>query len=448
MGVFCSAVLALVILATAPGCRIVQTTAAVPERTVAAFFPGGKSNQLEPGELQQGLMRVADTYISGTTASLDELVGMAGSPFSVRHAMEFKLGAALAGISVATRQNPYEGLLDMVSLATMTRMSIEYQQTRLTNGAILDGWVRQSRGVETNAWRLADQVLAPAQQQELRRSIEDFYKANLELRDAFLVQPLRMASALPRTMQTQKGGGELFDLSAFDPFGSLDPAVREVAETRLFAERAVFSLQRMPWILRGQVELMLLDATTQPGVNQALADVTRFSESVDRASRAAESVSRTAAELPDRIASERQALVEAMEHQGGELTTLLGAATALSDSLSITITNTDVLMKRFGVGEPKPPGASAAPKTNAKPFDILEYAQTAEKATALAQQLNSVVSNLNSTIESPALEKVSKQTSTDVRRLLNHAFLLAAGLVVLVLVCALAYRLVARRRSP
>jgi hypothetical protein len=438
----------MVIVVATPGCQIVKTTAAMPERSVAVLFPGGKSDQPEPGELQQGVMRVADTYIGATTASVDELMLLNEAWFSRRRATEFKLAASLAGISVATRENPYAGLFDAVSLVTLTRMSLEYHQTTLTHGFNLDRWVRRSVQLESNVWALAGQVLAPEQQEELRRSVEAYYQSNLEVRESFLVQPLRMASALPRTMQTQKAQGGLLDLSAFDPFASLDPAVREIAQSRLFAERAMFTIQRMPLILRGQAELFLLDAASQPEVARALLDLDRFSESVDRATRAVEVVSRTASELPDRIASERQALVQVMEQQGAELTALLTAATALSDSLSMTITNTEVLMKRFGVGEPKPPGTPAPPRTNAKPFDILEYALAAEKATALAQQLDSVVSKLNTTIESPGLENVSTQATSEVRRLLNHGFLLAAGLVVLVFACALGYRVVARRRSP
>jgi hypothetical protein len=443
----CAAILALALLGPATGCRVVETTASVPARTVSILFPGGRSNQPDAGALQQSLMRVADDYIASTIESVDEMTGPVGLPFTSRTALNFKVEIGLAGISVATRDNPYASLFDMVSLASLTRMAVESLQAASANADLYTRWVQRARQIESNAWGVADQVLAPAQQQDLRTSIGAYYKATPDLRESFLAQPTRMASALPRTVAMQQSGSGVLDLSALDPFSSLDPAVREVTETRLLAERAMFTLQRMPWILRGQIDLMILEAMERPQVAQALTNVTQLSRSVDRASLAAESISRTAAQLPGQIASEREALVRVLEEQGGEMVEFLKAATALSDSLSTTVTNTDVLMKRFGVGEPKPSGPPPSPQTNARPFDILDYALTAQKATALAQQLDSLVSNLNATLESPALDKVSTQATTDVRRLLNHAFLLAGGLVVLVLLCALLYRAATRRRS-
>jgi len=75
---------------------------------------------------------------------------------------------------------------------------------------------------------------------------------------------------------------------------SIDPAVREITRTRLFAERALFVMQRMPFLLRLQAELLAHQLIVQPEVQLALTNTTRLSESVDRISRAAESVSQTA----------------------------------------------------------------------------------------------------------------------------------------------------------
>jgi hypothetical protein len=424
------------------GCRVVRTTASVPERTVRVFFPGGKQNQPAPANLQQSLMRVADNYTGEMSESVEEILGTPDSPFTPRGALEFKLATATAAISVATRDNPYAGLFDTASLVTLTRMSLEHHQSTATNAATWKPWIQRIQRVETNVWDLAAQVLSDEQQQNLRQSVDQYFTAKKESWDDFLLEPLRMASALPRTVQAQQGSGGLFELAAIDPFASLDPAVREVTETRLFAERAMYTLQRMPWLLRGQVELLLLDATAQPQVAKALEDSSRLSEGIDRISRAAEEVSRTAAALPAQISSEREALVKALETQEGKLTPMLNSATELSDSLNTTLVTFDALMKRFGVGEPDtnaPP-----PDPNAKPFDILDYAKTAEQVTAMAKELNVAINELNTTLDSPALDKLSQEATGDVRGLLNHAFLLAVSLVVLIFGCALAYRLVLR----
>ena len=203
--------------------------------------------------------------------------------------------------------------------------------------------------------------------------------------------------------------------------------------------------QRMPWLVRWQAELLVLQTTQQPKIVQALNDTTRLSESVDRASRAAESISQTAEKLPEQFAEERQALLSALQDQESKLNTLFDTGTKFSDSLSVTITNFNALMVRFGVGIPdtNPPSTEA----EGPPFNILDYATTAERITAMAQQLNLAITELNTTLDSPALDKLSNQATADVRGVLNHAFLLAAGLIVLCLICGLVYRKVAGRQA-
>jgi hypothetical protein len=106
-------------------------------------------------------------------------------------------------------------------------------------------------------------------------------------------------------------------------------------------------------------------------------------------------------------------------------------------------------MKRFGVGEAK----TAPPKTNAAPFNILDYAQTAKEVAVMSQQLDALIKDTATTLDSPALDKrmtdlnaLLERAQGDARSVLNHAFLLAAGLIVLAFACAIVYRRTAGRR--
>jgi len=99
----------------------------------------------------------------------------------------------------------------------------------------------------------------------------------------------------------------------------LDPAVREVARTRLFAERAMYTAQRIPFLLRWQIELLADQFLQDSHIALALTNIASLAQSADRLSRASESVSQTAAQLPDRITAERKAIVEALDTQEGRL---------------------------------------------------------------------------------------------------------------------------------
>jgi hypothetical protein len=305
--------------------------------------------------------------------------------------------------------------------------------------------------LETNAWELAAEVFTAEQQQELRQAIQQWWEANPNTHADFFVRPQELTSLIRQT-HAQPGRSEsIFSLAWLDPMAGLDPAVREVASTRLFAERAMFMIQRMPFLVRWQAELLTGEMLAQEEIVSAL-------KSADRLSRAAESASQTAAELPDRITAERQAVLEALEAQEGKLRELsaelgrtLAAGEKMSTSLNTTLVTFDALMKRFGVGEP----FASPPDTNAPPFRILEYAQTAGQVAMMAQELDVLLKDLGSTLDSPALDKrmadldaLTARVRGGAKSVLNHAFLLAAGLVLFAFGCALGYRRLSNRSGP
>jgi hypothetical protein len=211
----------------------------------------------------------------------------------------------------------------------------------------------------------------------------------------------------------------------------------------MFAERAMFVAQRMPFLLRWQAELISDELLADEQVATAL-------NSVQRLSRAAEVVSQTATQLPDRITAERKAILAELDTQQGKLrelsdgvTRALAAGEKMSTSLNGTLVTFDGLMKRFGVGE-----ASTKPAdNNSPPFNILDYAHAAEKVAIMARELDGLMKGITSTMESPALRRqlqdvaaVSERAKADAKSVLNHAFGLGAAMVVLAFACALAYR--------
>ena len=74
----------------------------------------------------------------------------------------------------------------------------------------------------------------------------------------------------------------VFDLLNMDPLAGMEPAVREIAQTRMFAERAMFVTQKMPTLLRWQMELLSLNAVALPAVQQLVTNSTQIATSVER----------------------------------------------------------------------------------------------------------------------------------------------------------------------
>ena len=419
------------------GCRVFRKGDSATENAVTRFFPGGKPVQPEPGELQQSLLQFAESYCLRIVETVDALEGVEGSPFSPEEALRFKIASVSSIIHTATGENPNINLLNLLTTTTFSRMTLENYWVKTPNGAVFQSTLEGAQSLEKKIWRIADEILTKEQQDEVRSEIEKSYVSLKDHDRFFMTHP----EDLMFQKQLKKSGDDrsVFSLAAINPFSGLDPTVREIAQTRLFAERALFTIQWMPWLIRWQSDLLLLETTTQPGIAQTMTDVTSLSESIHRVSLAVESISETAASLPAHIASEREAIVTAMDTQEGQITTLFEAGSELSVSMNTAIESLDALMKRFGVGEPKPPR-----DPNRKRFDILDYAKTADSFTAMAEQLNATIAELNATLDSPALDKLSKQAKADARSIFNHIFLLAAGLVLLILASALIYRKLTR----
>jgi hypothetical protein len=443
-------VVAAVGLLMITGCQVAQETVSLPGEMVSAVLRGPQGNQPDPAVLQGELLRYCDDFFGRTSTSLDEYARRVGTTSAQEQATKWKVALGASALGIATGANPLANLVDFLGLATLTRAIVEREAAAIEPRGAMGLWLENTRALETNAWRIAQGVLSESQQGEFRAAISQWLTENGSVGYGFFSRPQDFAMELRRSKEKTRQPGSVFSLVGLDPTAGLDPAVREVTRTRLFAERALFALERMPFLLRWQSELLAGDFLRQGEITNALA-------SADRLSRAVESASQTAALLPEWISGERKAILDALEQQEGKLKSLsaemirtLTAGEEMSTSLNTTIVSFDALMKRFGVGEPD----TSSPDTNSAPFNILDYARTAEQVANMAQQLDALIKNASGTMETPALDKrvaqlgvLSAQARADAKSVLNHAFVLLASLIVLGFACAMAFRRLGRSRA-
>lgn len=432
------------------GCRLINKTASLPMNAVSSVVPGSRSSQPDAAALQVELQRFADEFAGRTIKALDDYAQSVGTDEARRQVLQWKVSVSAACVSIASGPNPTANLLDFLALATITRTALEEDWVKSAQGRAFQPWLNSSRTLETNAWKLAEGILEPGQQQELRDSIQRWWVSNAGTRTGFFTRPQEFTALIRQTGKQSSRPDSVFNLAVLDPTLGLDPAVREVTLTRLFAERAMFTAQRMPFLVRWQFELLTDEFLRNSQVAATLTNAASLAQSADRLSLAVESGSQTAAELPDRITAEREAILKALETQegklrelSGEVTRTLAAGEKMSTSLNQTIITFDALMKRFGVGEP----SSGPPDTNSAPFNILDYGRTADQITAMARELDVLIKDVSGAVETPALDKriadlnaLSTKARVDAKSVLNHAFLLAAGLVLLAFACAVVFR--------
>ena len=438
------------IAALGTGCRIVKSAAEIPGQTVRAVTPGRNDKGVsDPADIQQKLLRFANEFSAQMIGGIDKL-RWGTNVTDPAEALQWKIWIITECCSIASGQNALANLLDMTVFVTAVRITLEdYWQPRVF-GVSAQPMLEMARSSETNLWGLTGTVLNSKQQDELRHAIIAWRQEHPVPENVLGAPAASFATEAVRAKKTDAAApGSVFGLLGLDPLSGLDPATREIALTRMFAERALFVTQWMPTLLRWQVERMILNAMTMPQTQQLIANYTQITASVDRFARVAE-------QLPGQISVQREALLKALEAQEGNLTPLVNevrqtitAGSQMSSSLNTMLTTFDALMNRFGVGETNT-GASSG--TNSEPFRILDYSQTATRLEAAARQLTELVRSVDQTLGSPNLAKLSTEAAPVIqsaqsagKEIVDYAFWKGTLLVAIVLVAALIYRFLAAR---
>jgi len=412
------------------------------------FFRSKSSAPSGPGSptaLQARVMRYADEYTSRVAQATDEFREHVRTPEARLTATRWKLDQATAAYINATNANPTGGAVDMVVLATLSRMVVQ------------DDWVGQEFGdsarpllatqfeLETEAWTAAAPIFKSGQQQYLRDLIARWraqhphqtYVSQVRLLDLAVAAGEDPAAAANKP-------NNIFAVFGLDPLSGLDPTVRQIEQTRLLGQRSLYYVQRMPNLLSWQAELLSYQLAATLESKQVLSDAGRLTK-------AAESFSNTAAQFPQVINDQREAAIKQVFEGFAEndsklraslvgLRTTFEAGTELMQSSDAAVKSFDKLMARFDKGT-SPTAATTA--RAARPFDILEYAATAKDITATLTELNATLDSLERAM--PVIQLAASTFEGTGDRLLNRLLLVGAGLIALLLIGALSAALVYRR---
>jgi hypothetical protein len=435
--------LAGVVLSLGTGCRLLQSTAELPGRAVSTVTPGKPdSKAVDPLEVQQNLLRFADSFSTRMFLAIDR-VAQDSDAMNPAEALRWKLAVTTETCGIASAPNPVANLLDMTVFVTVMRVTVEEHWQPDVFGPSAQIMLDSCRNAETEIWGQVGQVLKPAQQEELRTAIAKWHQENPRPEDMLAARAFGLAAMVGKATGTDTTQpGNVFGILMIDPLAGMDPAVREIAKTRMFAERALFVSQMMPTLFRWQTELFSLNTAAQPAVHQLITNSTQITASIERFAILAD-------KLPDLVSTEREEIVKALETQEQEVTGLLTNTTRASDSLNATLKTLDALMQRFGVGETN---NTSPPATNAEPFRIQDYTATAAQLESTAQGLTELMLTLDRTLGSTNLDALSAQFSPAVadaqaggRAVIDYAFWKGLLLVGIALLAALAYRFVSAR---
>lgn len=369
---------AVLLTAFGAGCSLVRSTVEMPFRAIGTVIPGlEQPAPFDPIELQEQLLRFADNFITATVPRVERL-RRDDRPIDRAEALNLKLALSSDALAVATGSNALVSLVDMMVLTTVTHIRVENYWLPKVYGESARSILEALRAQESQTWEYAKTVLKPEQQTELHDAIESWRKERASRPatvSAFITIGLVAEVTKAGRQKASSMPTSVFALLDIDPLAGLDPATRELAQTRLFAERALYLGQRMPQLIGWQMELFTLKTVSLPQVQQLVANSTQLAASGDRLSRVVE-------QTPALLSSEREKMVAALKTFQG-------------------------VVAKFETGPSKP----------SEPFRIKDYAETAVEIARMAQRLTVVLNALQPNLNPESFARLSVQADAIAERM-------------------------------
>ncbi len=431
---------AAAVLVALCGCRTIES---VDPRKRAA-----EERSAQVRTLQLEVMRFADEYAGRSRESIVRFQNGLATPDERLVAQNWKVQQASAAYTIASGPNPISNALDMVVLASLSRMVIDDTWMREGYGERAQAIEQTYRSLETEAWELLQGVLTPEQVTSLHQSIAQWRQQHPDVRAVAYIHFRDFAGAAGGSGQNSGASASLLSIVGIDPLSNLDPAVQEIAQTRQLAERAIYYMQRAPDLLDMQVERLSYQFAAMPETRSLLT-------SVDRVSLVGSSSDRLVDDLPAMLDRQREALVgqltATLNSQSANLGTLAGQLRSALQAGTDTATAVNGALQTFeriSSQFTKRPGAapvSATPQPPGPPFDIRHYTAMLEQAAATARELQNLAQRSDAL--APALRSATQDAGSQVRSILNHLFLLLVLLVLVTAAAALAAALAYRRIS-
>jgi len=300
----CGAVACLII---ASGCR--SNHASGPEGSATL----GPDRQIDMQRIQSQTMGFADLYVTQMADAYDQARRNAKSPEARIMALRLKVFAGMGATANAVNPNPIVGLMDMALMVTLNRLVMEEPwATELFGAADVKLIVAVLKAEETAIWTFATTCLTPGQITELKQLASRWHREHPDQR---YVQTARLAD-FPESKPSngaQQLASSVFGLIHLNPFSGLDPAVQQVEESRILAERMFYYLRHMPLMLSWQVDSLYDQMLAQPQMTQLFENTTtvagsttRFSQATsqfsDASTRLAGTVEKFRLQLPDQQA--------------------------------------------------------------------------------------------------------------------------------------------------
>jgi len=437
----------------------------------------GSTSQLNSEQILSRLRTFADQYRSEIGSACDKIKATRTDPALRRKAHQYKLDASTAIYDIAAEPDPRQAVLDSLVLVTLQWYAAEAN-------AVADfpedhQLVRDAtRVVKESAWALAARVIDAKRRAELLQIIDRWWADNAGSGEIWYVRITDFAGYGKGTPFEGAFGavtglpGSL--LNAFVPVGD---ATATLNDAQVTAERITWLTPRLMILAQWRAEAIIFETLATTEVEQILASTNRAVDAADRATTVAENLpaevaAQTGSVLEDLAENQEsiRALLEETRATIGSVDGLAGTSQAViaesertiqaADQLAASVDRLLVTWKEIQAQSAERDAAeraSADPDAEpGPPFDITEYTEALNAATATIEETNRVLLNLQSVTEPNVLNARLMEVTQSGESFITHAtarlerlaLVAAAGVAGAGILIVLAFRLVPSRRGP
>jgi hypothetical protein len=341
-------------------------------------------------ELEDEVMRFADRFSTRLDVVTDRIAEQSESGLLRSQALTVKVASYAAAVDIAVGPNPVANILDMLVLASLTRLTVEdYWVPEVFGQESGQDLLLAVRVLEQDIWAISGKVLTEQQQEDLRSLISTWHEQHPNqyyIWGARFSEFSGQSAALDRVAET---GGLL---------GQVERTRETVDEVRSLGERVLYYLQRAPGLTGFQAELTVYSILRQPEIVQALEDWQRISESMERFAEEANDLPKQRLEAVEQLmqglTQQRKAFMDDLIAEEDRLRGVLGDLHTTLVAANELVGGLDSLATKFDIG-----GADE------EPFDVNEYRKIVTEASGTVAELTSLVQAVEQLMASPTWEQ-------------------------------------------
>ena len=424
-------IVGLSVLAIIFGSSCATATTAEPERVVIApLDDDGSTNEsaMTRQELEDHVRRFADRYFTRMTIAQNELSAKTNSDELKEMMQDWKTISLTVIVDIAVGPNAVTNLMDMMTLTRLSRLVVvDYWVPEVFGEELGAKYLEAFVALEKDIWTVADDVLTPQHQAELKSLIDEWHAENPDQYYPWYVRLSNFSGQRAASLAAvQQSGGMLQEVAR----------AREAAEEiQAFGERVLFYLQRAPAITSNQFESGAADVLGGPEISKLMTDTDRFVTAVEQLIVAVSRLQGERVEVVDqfmdRVGAERESMFQDLADSEPGMRNVLADLRPVIESLERLVV------------------AGKTDDPDARSFDVNEYKELVEQSATTALELRLLVESVSGLLEeSPNGRPVLLAMIETENAIIDHFTRQMMILILLFFVGLLVYRFISIRFLP